>query len=201
MRTQDGLTLIEVTLTLLVSVIVLGALMPTASSVIRHAETTAATEDMENIRDAILSALSDIGLTLFTNDGTSTGTRVEILVGDGDVPREISATGNASWRAEVSNTQGKIDFLERHLVTNNPRGSAANDYPTTGGTPWRGAYLTAPIDPGPWAGRYAVNVEFLGAAVQDVVVYSTGPDGEVDSAYRANPLVAGDDDIIVLVEA
>lgn len=197
---ERGVTLLEVTLLLLVAVSLLGALMPTATSVVRHAEATQAQTDMARIRDAILAALSEMARTHFTIDGTATGTQVELLVGDGDAPRELSATGNAQWRRLVAAT-GRIDFLERHLVTNNPRGNVANAYPTAGLTPWRGAYLTAPIDPDPWGNRYAVNVEFLGPSTDDVVVFSTGPDEEIDSALKSNPLVATDDDIIVLVEA
>jgi hypothetical protein len=33
-----------------------------------------------------------------------------------------------------------------------------------------------------------------------VVVHSAGPDEAVDTVHQANPLVAGNDDLIVLVE-
>jgi hypothetical protein len=60
--------------------------------------------------------------------------------------------------------------------------------------------MSAPVDPDPWGNRYAVNVEFLTGGSQDVVVLSSGPDEQVDSAYSQNGLTAGGDDLIVLVE-
>ena len=56
------------------------------------------------------------------------GTLVEILVSDGDIPRQVSGTGSAEWQRPVDNVGGLVDFLERHIVTNNPRGNAANAY-------------------------------------------------------------------------
>ena len=73
-------------------------------------------------------------------------------------------------------------------------------FPPGGGTEWRGAYLTSPVDPDPWGNRYAVNVEFLTGGTQDVVVMSAGPDEQVDSPYAGDGLTAGDDDLFVLVE-
>jgi hypothetical protein len=130
----------------------------------------------------------------------------------------VSATGSALWQGTVDNATGLVDFLERHLVTNNPRGNAANAYaPSVLSGEWRGAYLNAPVDPDPWGNRYAVNVEFLGTGgpppcgvgggrggggnpCYDVVVYSAGPDEQIDTPYAGDPLLAVDDDLIVLVE-
>jgi hypothetical protein len=155
---------------------------------------------MTDIQTQVLEMLDDVNFSSFTINGVSSGTDVEILVSDGDIPREVSATGSVEWQRPVDNASGLVDFLERHLVTNNPRGNVANDYPTTGGSPWRGAYLTAPVDPDPWGNRYAVNVEFLTGGSDDVVVLSAGPDEQIDSDYQDNGLTAVDDDLIVLVE-
>ena len=203
-RDARGMTLIEVAIVLVVVFAVIGALAPTVSAVVRHAEVAAATTAMNEIRDALLVALTDMNFSDFTVDGDKNSTKAGMLVGDGDTPRTVSVAGSASWQAAVNNTTGLTDFLERHLVTNNPRGNAANAYDPPGGPGWRGAYLTGPIDPDPWGNRYAVNVEYLGGGAggnNDVVVYSAGPDEEIDSAYGANPLVAGDDDVTVLVES
>lgn len=198
---EAGLTLVEVSIILVVTVSLLGVLAPSLTPVIQRAETTAATTAMDNIRDQILQMLADLGYKNFTIDGTKTGTQVRRLVSDGDIPRKVSATGSSTWQATVDNTTGLTDFLERHLIFNQPRGSAANAYTTTATSYWRGAYLTAPLDPDPWGDRYAVNVEYLGVSTNDVVVYSAGPDKEIDTQYTANPLAAGDDDLIVLVES
>jgi len=198
---EAGLTLVEVAIVLVVSVALIGALAPSLTPVVQRAETTAATTAMDNIRDQILQMLADLNFKNFTVDGTKTGTQVLRLVSDGDIPPTVSATGSATWQATVDNTSGLTDFLARHLIFNAPRGNAANAYTTTATNYWRGAYLTAPMDPDPWGNRYAVNVEYLGTSANDVVVYSAGPDEEIDTQYTGNPLVAGDDDLIVLVES
>jgi hypothetical protein len=200
LRTARGITMLEVTLMLTATMAVAAALMPTLTATIQHAETTAALTAMTDIQTQVLDMLNDVNFNSFTITGTSGGTHVEILVSDGDIPREVSATGDAEWQRPVNNATGLVDFIERHLITNNPRGNVANDYPTAGGSPWRGAYLTAPVDPDPWGNRYAVNVEFLTGGSDDVVVFSAGPDEQIDSEYEDNGLTAVDDDLIVLVE-
>jgi len=210
MKVERGVTLIEVALVLTVTVAIVGALAPTLAAVVRNAETTAANTAMTNLKNQIITMISTdlgpIGYSYFTINGTTTGTQVQLLVSDGDIPRDCSATAGActSWQATVNSTTGLVDFLERHLVTNAPRGSAANDYPNDeGATPdayWKGSYLTAPIDPDPWGNRYMVNVQYLGASTNDVVVLSAGPDEEIDTEFTAVSLSAGGDDLIVLVE-
>ena len=68
---------------------------------------------------------------------------------------------------------------------------------------WRGAYISAPVDPDPWGNRYAVNVQWLqGTSTErknDVIVLSTGPDEQIDTAFEADGITPGDDDIIVVV--
>jgi hypothetical protein len=200
-RPDSGLTLLEVTLMLTATTALLAVLAPTLSSTIRHAEVAAATQAMTNISVQVLQVLNDMNYNDFTVNGIRNSTEAEMLVSDGDTPREVSPTGDALWQRPVDLTTGFVDFLENHLVQNQPRGNPANAYnPPGGGTEWRGAYLTSPIDPDPWGNRYAVNVEFLTGGNEDVVVLSAGPDEEIDSLYDDNGLTAGDDDIVVLVE-
>ena len=188
---------------------IIGALAPTLVAVVRNAESAAATAAMTimatQINTMIITDLGGTGgYTYFSANGANNGTRVNLLVSDGDIPRECSAVAAActAWQAVVNGTTN--DFLERHLVTNNPGGSAANDYPDDEIVPdkyWKGAYLTAPINPDPWGNRYMVNVQYIGASTNDVVVLSAGPDEEIDTAFTANPVTAGDDDLISLVES
>jgi hypothetical protein len=200
LRAACGITLFEVTLMLTATTALVAALMPTLTATIAHAETTLAATAMTDVQTQVLQMLNDVNFNSFTIDGTAGGTHVEILVSDGDIPREVSATGNVEWQRPVDNAGGLVDFIERHLITNNPRGNVANDYPTVGGNRWRGAYLSAPVDSDPWGNRYAVNVEFLTGGNEDVVVFSAGPDEEIDSAFSQNGLAPGDDDLMVLVE-
>ena len=93
-----------------------------------------------------------------------------------------------------------VDFLERHLVTNTPAGGA---YSTVAA--WKGAYLSAPVEPDPWGNRYAVNTQFLKATnpatltSNDVFVLSAGPDEQIDTVFTKNGITPGDDDIINVV--
>ena len=199
LRAQRGLTLIEVTLMLTVSTALVAALLPTMTATVRHGEFARAMADMTAITNQVLQAYAvDMG-QIPTINGSPAGTLVEILVSDGDIPSEVSVTGSAEWQRPVDNAGGLVDFLERHLVTNNPRGNPANAYVTTDGTPWRGAYLTAPIDPDPWGNRYAINSEWAVGGAEDVVIYSAGPDEQIDSPYAADGLTAGDDDLVLLI--
>jgi hypothetical protein len=195
-----GITLFEVALMLTATTALVSALMPTLTATIRHAELGRATTDMTNIRDAALDCFQVDMLQVPTVNGAAAGTLVEILVSDGDIPRQVSGTGSVEWQRPVDNVTGLVDFLERHIVTNNPRGNAANAYSTVDATPWRGAYMSAPIDPDPWGNRYALNSEWANGGAEDVVILSAGPDEEIDSAYAANGLTAGDDDLILLVQ-
>jgi hypothetical protein len=204
LRSEQGLSLIEVAIMLIATVMLVGVLAPSLAAVVRNAENTAATTAMTVIRDAVLEMVSTDGLRI-TTTGSQAGSapKVELIVSDGDTPREISATGSARWQGPVDVVAGLTDFIESHLVLNDPISSPLS-YGTGGGNAWRGAYITAPVDPDPWGNRYGVNAQYLGGGAggqNDVVVWSAGRDEEVDTAFTANPLAAGDDDLILLVES
>lgn len=203
LKPQTGMTLVEVTLMLIISMAIIGALAPAVAATIRRAETVAATNAMTDIRNQVIKVLDDVNYHTFTINGESNGTDVEMLVSDGDTPSGCTAgtTACTAWQRPVDNTGGLVDFLERHLVTNNPRGSSLNDYPVGGNNIWKGPYLNSPIDPDPWGNRFMVNVLYMDANTNDVVVLSAGHDEVISTLFTANPIVAGGDDLIVLVEA
>ena len=69
---------------------------------------------------------------------------------------------------------------------------------------WRGPYLDEPVEADPWGQRYMANVFGLYAADDDgefgseVVCYSAGPDGEIDTGFNQPVAWAtGDDDLAV----
>lgn len=205
---ERGITLIEVATVMVVTFALVGALAPTLSAVVRHAEQTAATGQMQKIATQIVTMLdTDLNFTRFTTDGTRTGPFVNVLVTDGDTPLDASlADDNGAaagvqlrWDDAVNNAD--VDFLERHMVLNEIGGNPAVSYTTTATNYWKGAYLTSPLDPDPWGNRYVINGQFLGPNSNDVVVYSSGPDEEIDSLFEANPLSAADDDLVVLVQS
>jgi hypothetical protein len=142
--------------------------------------------------------LSDIGEQYFLRVGHGEdfddppthceSNRVDLLVGDGDIPALARSRGSDSemWTEPVNFND--VDYLENHLVTNRPGGNANNRYrtpidilmpPLAQGNEygidfarhsssglnsefsWRGPYMTPPIEADPWGNRYMVNVQFL----------------------------------------
>jgi len=189
-----GLSLLEVTFMMTLLAALGAAIAPTLAATVRNARTARAMLDAQTIRDAINNFKGN-GFSIFTSTGTQLAlNQVEFLYSDGDIPE---AGSSASWRNTTANSVN--DFLEEHLVVNSFNGVFA--YSTLLAPIWRGAYLNAPVNPDPWGNRYAVNVIYLGASVNDVVVLSAGPDEAVDTADTGNPLTAVDDDIVILVEA
>jgi type II secretory pathway pseudopilin PulG len=203
-QNERGLSLIEITIVLLAMSIITAGVAPVAARVIDRTRLSRAVEDAEAIKAAVVMFVTDLGgagFTGFTITGASAGTTTRMLVSDGDIPRELGTGGDALWQAVVDNTGGTVDFLGRHLITNNPRGSAANAYPTAGTDQWRGAYLGGPIDADPWGNRYAVNTRWMKDAprTNDVFVLSAGPDEQIDTPFAVNGIVPGDDDIIAVI--
>lgn len=201
---ERGISLVEATIVLAAVAILAAAAAPAASRTLDRARLARAVSDAEAIKTAILGFRDDLGFQGFSTDGAVNGPLVEMLVSDGDIPREISATGDARWDDLVQNVPASglvTDFLERHLVTNNLFGTGAA-YSTTGANQWRGAYLDAPINPDPWGNRYAVNTRFMRAPSNtrnDTIVWSAGPDEVIDTAFERDGIFPGGDDIIVVV--
>jgi len=204
-RTDSGLSLIEATIVLSAIALLTAATAPAASRAIDTARLSRAVDDEEAIKTAVLNFIDDnVGFNGFVVDGTrKSSTPVDMLVTDGDTPTTVSLSGDGRWTSPVTSTPGAgfviTDFLERHLVTDNPFGNAALAYPTS---TWAGAYIASPLDPDPWGNRYAINSTYLKApsnTKNDVFVYSAGPDEAVDTAYQQDGIYPGNDDIIVVV--
>lgn len=202
--TQRGISLIEATIVVTAVSILAGAVAPAAARAVDRARIARAIDDGEAIKQAIYNWRDDV-FQSFTIDGVNSGTEVQTAVSDGDIPSADITDDNGAltgvqmrWDDPVDSTTGLVDFLERHLVTNDPRGSSLNDYPTT----WRGAYIDAPIGPDPWGNRYAVNIGLAGTPGRtrnDTFVLSAGPDEAIDTLWEVNGAYPGDDDIIVMV--
>jgi hypothetical protein len=199
LRAEAGLSLIETAIIMTATFAIMGGLMPSITATVRRAEQTAALTAMTNIGAQVIQLITDVNYNKLTTDGTKNGPKVELVVSDGDTPE--LGIGNASWQQPVDLVL--IDFLENHIVVNAPGANPLNAYAPGGSNSWRGAYLSGPVDPDPWGNRYAVNTIYLGNGgidANDVVVLSAGPDEAIDTAYTADPLAAGDDDLIVTVE-
>lgn len=168
--------------------------------------------------------------------------RVNLLVSDGDVPVLGPSVVSESYWIQVLNGL-TVDSLSNHLIENNPGELASGRYrnpsditrvsaggqnidfarPESSGFnapfAWRGAYLSAPVDPDPWGDRYMVNSLFLDPNPtttvfgitsgfftadyprMDVFCLSAGPDHEIDTKSAQDGAVPGDDDIIAVVSS
>lgn len=199
-RAQAGISLIETTIILTVLVVLSTAVAPVASRTLDRARLTRARADAVELKTGMLAMLDEMSqYNLFTTDGTNNGPAVYMLVGDGDIPRELGPLGDARWQDAVNNLT--IDYFERHLVTNNPGGNSLNAYSTSIQNPWRGPYLAGPVDADPWGNRYACNTRWIKEIPKsnDVVVLSAGPDEIINTAWEKNGITPGGDDIVVIM--
>jgi type II secretory pathway pseudopilin PulG len=190
---------VEAAVVLAVASILVALAAPATSRTLENARLARAQNDTDAIAAAIHNVVTEFSPNFvpFTSTGVTGGTTVQMLVSDGDTPREVEAGASSSWTDDVG-ASPMVDFLERHLVTNAPIGGGS--YTTAGANPWRGAYISSPIDSDPWGNRYAANVLHLRTTTtNDTFVLSVGPDEQVDSAFTVNGARPGDDDIISIV--
>lgn len=221
-RSAEGMSLIEATIVLLMVSIITAVAAPAASRVLDEARIAAAIEGAEAIKTAMHLWSDDLSAyDGFNTDGSlASSDPVEMAVSDGDIPVEVSFDGDDRWTHPVCLEDQTlpfdfetpacdpgnlfVDFLENHMVHNNPFGGNAGDaYDLSGGNTWRGAYLDSPVDPDPWGNRYAVNVKYLQQPADtknDTVVLSAGPDEQVDTDFEEDGITPGDDDIIVVIQ-
>ena len=195
---ERGLSLVEMTIILSVLAILSGVMAPAGVELVSQARDVRVLHDAHTIRQALFTLLTDLGLTTLRVGGAS-GTPVELLVTNAPTPEATGET-DAGWIRELT-ASGTVDLLDRHLVSNDPAGNTAWAYqlPTmAGGLGWRGAYLRTSPGADPWGHRYAVNVQFLDARF-DVLVLSAGPNGQIETPYKARNLAFGGDDVAVLV--
>lgn len=188
-----GLSLVEATIILGVLSILTAVLSPAVRNFSDVARIARATEDCRTIAAEIQQFIDDNGELQFLIAANGTGatpptrpdnTRVDLLVGDGDIPALGPAVVSEVYWIETVNGL-VVDTISNHLIENNPGEIVANRWrnpsditrATAGGQnidfarpessgfnapfAWRGAYLTSPVDPDPWGDRYAVNVVFL----------------------------------------
>jgi len=248
--------LIELSIILIVLAVLVNILAPNVERYVRHAKIVRVKEDTQMLGVSIWMYMHDTGNGFFMQDGScdvhagasrcdfgggapdeDCHNRVNILVGDGDIP-DLGLEGDNRWVQRVD--FHFVDFMEYHLITNRPGNNpdrayrtpldlakGANDFPgdpmfardESGGFnadfAWRGPYVSSSIDADPWGNRYMANVGYLDSCAEffanhepeflgftyDVIVMSSGPDEEVDTAFERDGLVPGDDDIAYLVSA
>jgi hypothetical protein len=189
---------VELTIIISVLAILSGAMAPAGLELVSQARDVRVLRDGQAIRQALFTLLTDLGLTTVRVGGAGS-TKVGLLVTDAGMPEAMSAA-DMGW-IQPLNASGTVDLLDRHLVTNDPAGDAARAYPlptTAGGFGWRGAYLQFSPGADPWDHRYAINVQYLDARF-DVIVLSAGPNGIIETPYEARNVAYGGDDVAVPV--
>ena len=198
MKNQRGVSLVEATIVLSVFAVLSAAMAPAVQGYIERSRQTRVREDVQAIGQAIQDWIADNGESHFLINGSNgaldrnppsraDGNRVNLLVGDGDVPTLAAAvSAETFWTQGVNSTT--VDTFSNHLIENAPAEAGTSRYrnpsdilvTTPGGNQidfarstssgfnapyaWRGSYLQGPVDPDPWGNRYAANVAFLDPA-------------------------------------
>lgn len=198
MQKRAGFSLVEVTVVVAGVALLMSLLTPVVLAVTDQTTRARAERDAHAVRDALLQMLRDTGAPRIRTAGED-GQLVYLLVSDGLIP--AGGGGDPAWIRPLT-ANGVVDYVERHLITNAPAGDARNRWSlpaSPNGAGWRGAYLTGPVGSDPWGNRYAVNVGFLGAHA-DVVVLSAGPNGTVESPHGESGFRALGDDLAIVVK-
>jgi type II secretory pathway pseudopilin PulG len=227
-RIEQGMSLIEATIILMILFVLTAVLSPTISDYVADARQTKGKEDVEAIGGAIVRLLRDVGLPFPVLNPQETAenlrlasNRVDLMVSDGLPPTSTTFGLAASpsgyviaaaldWD-DVDGATDQIANMNLHLAYNTVDANGLEDeytlvtFPASagprGGLGWRGAYLTPPIGPDPWGGRYAATTVFLNPSSDstgtgngtnfDAFVLSAGPDGTVATDMEGNGLTSG----------
>ncbi|MBI2187981.1 MAG: prepilin-type N-terminal cleavage/methylation domain-containing protein [Acidobacteria bacterium] len=200
-----GFTLIELTVVLAVIVTLALILTPSITNFITDSRVARTRSDTQTVAAAIVQFYKDNGFfpqwSLASNGGPGTAqNKVDLLVSEGNVP--VVASPN-TW------TTGMSDPLEDQLVNNAPNYTMRT---ATANFGWNGPYVSTDIGADAWNNRYAVNVGLIdvtqgtkdgsGATKNAVWVLSSGPNGQIETAYQQaiTAAVLGGDDIAVRVQ-
>jgi len=178
-RREEGFTLIEVTMILLVLAVLSAIMLPQMGSFNRLARFVRAREDIAAICSVLKVMLDDVGAgAVYADRRDSRRLRepVGLLVGEGDTPLGTAAAGTSSWQLRRGSTftvptdggsmepEFRVDTLANHLIGNVPLGDGERRWPTALDSrrgrnaqfQWRGPYLDA-VATDPWGNRYMVN--------------------------------------------
>jgi type II secretory pathway pseudopilin PulG len=194
LRSEQGLSLVEATIILIVLLLLTGIIAPSAGAYMNEARNVKAKADVETIGSALDLLLRNVGLPCVSKAPTAAATptstspcaianRIELLVSGSAIntnepvvlstasyatPGSTTATANANWAGGTNEVQdANKNVMDSHLV-NNAAGYTAASF-TSGGGPrngigWRGVYLNGPIDVDPWGYAYQANTLFFATA-------------------------------------
>ena len=150
-RRMSGWSLIELTIILVVLAILCAILAPVIGRFIRNARIIRCREDVQAIGCAIWMMIEDTGIGYLRYNGRQRNDcHIILAVGDGHIP-VLGSGGDSRWTAPVD--LERKDFLEYHLVLNQPGANTNRRYYTpldlgfNSEFGWRGPYITAPLIP------------------------------------------------------
>lgn len=213
-KRDSGFTLVEVTIILLVLVILGAILLPVTERFIDLARIVRVREDIGLLAAIVELWKFDVCNRWFRVDGDSQvfsdSNRVDMLIGEGDIPPTIFAPGSTDdfWRRAFG-LANFVDKIENQLALGDPFFPEDNSAATSPykipknlhvfACGFRGAYISTPVTADPWGNRYMINVAWLGprgsarifgtsSQVEfnnyDVFVLSAGPDELVSTEFQ-----------------
>jgi len=185
LRKQEGLSLIEVTIMLLVLMLLTSVLAPSIFDFVNDAQWVKVKEDCEALAISVARLHKDVGAKLYT-DHYGVGypaTKLDILVSDYLNIPSVTAADVTGFGAGADNWFGGgpngnaynasyMDKCSNQLITNLVGGTGPQNIylepsmttaPTFGpyfGQGWRGAYLSPPCGSDPWGYPYEVNTKW-----------------------------------------
>lgn len=227
LRSNRGVTIVEMTVVLSVMFILAGVMSPIVSESITTARAVRAKNDALMIASGLVNFQRDLAGDAGTlGSALTSDTAIElpdVLMTAGSLPIVDNGPGSAlsglhgvdtttSGLHEVGSTRMWVDAdrdrLEDHLVRNG-NGYRLRKPGEYGG--WNGPYVSSALKGDPWGNSYLVNTGFLGGASaadgqggvrRAVFVVSAGADGILQTPFN-QPLTdarAYGDDIVVRIQ-
>lgn len=200
---RGGFTLIEVVVVLAVVLLLSSIAVPVVSGYLHDGRRTRAEADVRMLRAALTQFYKDNGC--YPGRYLTNNNLLSVLITGKSVPAVSPWVGThqfATWALQAANG----DVVDHHLRANTPQASAANAYPTTVTSRWRGPYLSAPAPLDPWGRPYIVNVVSSWSTstkqYQRLYVLSAGPNGAIDTSHLARTTddIDGDDIGVIMTE-
>jgi len=189
---QHGVSLIEVTIILSVLSVLTAVLSPSIGDYVEDARRIKASEDVQVLASTFARFAFDVPRDQKLERGWASA---DLLVGPGDAP-SAGEGGDVAWTKAIDGRQ--VSRLEDHLMLNTPGYPPRVSGPRYVAAGWRGAYLSG-LTTDPWGRRYAINVKTMAGGQADTLVLSSGPNGLVETAFDADGIRTGGDDIIAVI--
>ena len=136
---ERGVTLVEATVVLAVTAILVAILAPAAGTYMDQARLARAREDVHVIGDALTTFIDDNGEHMLLRNGSNgaavqtpptraDANRVELLISDGDVPSLGNAVLGETYWTQTLASGAWVDTISNHLAENNPGETLGNRY-------------------------------------------------------------------------